>query len=89
MDVLARYGGEDFGLILPGCRPEAATGIVDRLRALTPEGGTTSAGVAGWDGTEAADALAARTDRALYAAKRGGRDRTVLATPVVGAVRAA
>jgi diguanylate cyclase (GGDEF)-like protein len=89
MDVLARYGGEEFGLILPGCRPEAATGIVDRLRALTPEGETTSAGVAGWNGTETADALVARTDRALYAAKRSGRDRTVLATPVAGVVRAA
>jgi len=89
MDVIARYGGEEFGLILPGCPPELAAGIVDRLRGLTPEGETTSAGVACWDGTETADALVARTDRALYEAKRGGRDRTVLASPVVGVVRAA
>ena len=79
IDVLARYGGEEFGLILPGCRPDIAVGIVDRLRELTPEGETSSAGVAGWDGVETADALVARTDRALYAAKHGGRDRTVLA----------
>jgi diguanylate cyclase (GGDEF)-like protein len=79
IDVLARYGGEEFGLILPGCRPDVAVGIVDRLRELTPEGETSSAGVAAWDGVETADALVARTDRALYAAKRGGRDRTVLA----------
>ena len=89
MDVIARYGGEEFGLILPGCAPELAAGIVDRLRGLTPEGETTSAGVACWDGTETADALVARTDRALYEAKRAGRDRTVLASPVVGVVRAA
>jgi diguanylate cyclase (GGDEF)-like protein len=84
VDVLARYGGEEFGLILPGCRPEIAVGIVDRLRELTPEGETSSAGVAGWDGTETVDALVARTDRALYAAKRGGRDRTVLAEAEAG-----
>jgi diguanylate cyclase (GGDEF)-like protein len=89
IDVLARYGGEEFGLILPGCAPDVAAGIVDRLRALTPGGETTSAGVAAWDGTEGADALVARADRALYEAKRGGRDRTVLAGPVVGAARAA
>jgi diguanylate cyclase (GGDEF)-like protein len=79
VDVLARYGGEEFGLILPGCGLDVAVGIVDRLRELTPEGETSSAGIAGWDGSETADALVARTDRALYAAKRAGRDRTVLA----------
>ena len=89
MDVMARYGGEEFGLILPGCPPDLAAGIVDRLRGLTPEGETTSAGVACWDGTETADALVARTDRALYEAKRAGRDRTVLASPVADVVRAA
>ena len=89
MDIIARYGGEEFGLILPGCPPDLAAGIVDRLRGLTPEGETTSAGVACWDGTETADALVARTDRALYEAKRAGRDRTVLASPVVGVARAA
>jgi len=78
-DVPGRYGGEEFGLILPGCDLDVAVGIVDRLRELTPEGETSSAGVAGWDGTETADALVARADRALYAAKHGGRDRTVLA----------
>jgi diguanylate cyclase (GGDEF)-like protein len=89
VDVLARYGGEEFGVILPGCRPEVAVAIVDRLRALTPYGETTSAGVAGWDGTESAAALVARADRALYVAKRAGRDRTVPAAGAGPTVRAA
>jgi diguanylate cyclase (GGDEF)-like protein len=79
IDVLARYGGEEFGLILPGCSVPEGAAIVDRLREMTPLGETSSAGVAAWDGAESADALVARTDRALYAAKRSGRDRTVVA----------
>jgi diguanylate cyclase (GGDEF)-like protein len=90
-DVVARLGGEEFGVILPGCRPDEAAAIVDRLRALTPGGETSSAGIAGWDGAESADALVARADRALYRAKRGGRDRAVVAsdaTPLSGAAPA-
>jgi len=79
IDVLARYGGEEFGLVMPACGAHDAVVIVDRLRALTPSGQTSSAGVAEWDGVESAEALIARADRALYAAKRSGRDRTVLA----------
>jgi diguanylate cyclase (GGDEF)-like protein len=79
IDVLARYGGEEFGLILPGCSTSEGAAIVDRLRVLTPLGETSSAGVAAWDGAESADALVARTDRALYAAKRSGRNATVVA----------
>jgi len=86
IDVLARYGGEEFGLILPGCTASEGAAIVDRLRELTPLGETSSAGVAAWDGLEGAYALVARADHALYAAKRSGRDRTVVAeTPALAA----
>ena len=47
--------------------------------ALTPEGASSSAGVALWDGSETDAELVARADAALYEAKRGGRDRVVSA----------
>ena len=51
--------------------------MLERLRAVTPQGQTFSAGLAGWDGREASDQLVARADRALYAAKASGRDRVI------------
>jgi diguanylate cyclase (GGDEF)-like protein len=79
-DVLARYGGEEFAILLAGCSAESALEIVERVRLATVGRQTVSIGVATWDGDEDADALVDRADRALYVAKRGGRDRTVLAS---------
>ncbi|HKT01957.1 MAG TPA: GGDEF domain-containing protein [Rugosimonospora sp.] len=81
VDVLARYGGEEFIALLPGCPAPAATEVLERLRAATPDGQTISAGIATWDGRETADQLVARADAALYQAKSGGRDRSVVAQP--------
>ncbi|MEA2290545.1 MAG: hypothetical protein QOD55_2542 [Solirubrobacteraceae bacterium] len=78
-DVLAPYGGEEFGLILAGCAPDEAVLIVERVRAATPGAQTCSAGVAGWDGAETGEELIARADAALYAAKAAGRDRSTVA----------
>ena len=74
-DILARYGGEEFALALPGTNLDHATQMLQRLRDLLPEGQTCSAGVCRWDGSESAEALTARADTALYAAKEAGRDR--------------
>ncbi len=78
-DVIARFGGDEFSLVLPGCGIEDALMLIERLRSVTPLGQTVSAGVAGWDGLEPAATLVARADRALYESKRSGRDCTAAA----------
>ena len=78
-EVLARVGGEEFALLLPDHDAEATRVRVLELLASTPGGQTFSAGVATWQpGTDPAVAVAA-ADRALYNAKRGGRNRVCLA----------
>ena len=78
-DTLARYGGEEFALALPGCELADANLLIERLRASTPAGQTCSVGLVIWDGSETAEALFERADKALYVAKRQGRDRIVIA----------
>ena len=73
-DRLARYGGEEFAVLLPDCNLNAAMEIAERLRTAQPEA-TCSIGVADWDRREDVGQLTARADRALYAAKAGGRDQ--------------
>jgi diguanylate cyclase (GGDEF)-like protein len=77
-DILARYGGEEFAVALPGTNLEHAQQMLERLRESLPEDQTCSAGVCQWDGEESAEALTARADTLLYAAKAAGRDRVVL-----------
>ncbi|WP_421117936.1 GGDEF domain-containing protein [Aquihabitans daechungensis] len=82
-DLLARWGGEEFALLLPATGPDAAAGILERLQAVTPEGQTFSAGYAveqfrpGFDLD--LDSLMQEADRAMYAAKAAGRARAVRA----------
>jgi diguanylate cyclase (GGDEF)-like protein len=82
MGVAARYGGEEFALLLPHTTLEGARVVAQRLLVAArsvpfgPTGTlTVSLGVAEWRAPEASDALVARTDAALYEAKRSGRDR--------------
>jgi diguanylate cyclase (GGDEF)-like protein len=77
-DVLARLGGDEFGLLLGDCDEQGALTLVERLRADMPGEHTCSAGVAAWRPGETADALLARADSALYAAKAAGRDRAAV-----------
>lgn len=79
-DLVARLGGEEFGLLLTASVALDAARVVERMRPLVPGGETFSAGIAEWDGSESATELVARADEALYAAKTAGRDRLQLAS---------
>ena len=86
MDVLARFGGEEFVVLLPDTTLEGAEVVAQRLCQLLASqavevGGqavryTISAGIATMDADVSDfDALMQRADEALYAAKAGGRNR--------------
>jgi diguanylate cyclase (GGDEF)-like protein len=72
-DLLARIGGDEFALLLPGCTLSGAHAVASRVRAATPGIGC-SVGVAEWDGAESSHALHRRADGELYAAKRAHAD---------------
>jgi GGDEF domain-containing protein len=65
-------------LLMADCPAEAGMAVLARVRAATPQGSSCSAGLAVWDETETAFELIERADAALYAAKRGGGDQTVI-----------
>jgi diguanylate cyclase (GGDEF)-like protein len=84
-DVIGRYGGEEFIILLPDTSPAGAVSAVEKIRhrfeALQfdadqrPFSVTLSAGVAGNGRRMAVEALINAADRALYKAKRNGRNR--------------
>jgi diguanylate cyclase (GGDEF)-like protein len=80
-DLIARYGGEEFSVLLSATSMGQAREVIETLRESVPRDETTSAGIAEWDRSESGTELVARADRALYEAKRTGRDRAV-ADPV-------
>lgn len=89
-DIVTRYGGEEFALILPRTAPSAALMLADRIRDRIEQhvfvvGGSTvrltmSFGVAGFQEAVSAtpDELIAAADHGLYQAKSLGRNRVVL-----------
>jgi diguanylate cyclase (GGDEF)-like protein len=81
MDVLARYGGDEFAVLLPSCALSEAQEVLDRMRVSTPLGLGCSIGLTSWHDGEAAEDLIARADTALYASKRSGRNRTTALEP--------
>ncbi len=86
-DFLARYGGDEFGILLPDCPPDFAETVLERIRSGTPSPCSCSAGVAHWNGAETAEALLVRADSALYAAKRSGHTHAVADGPADAVAR--
>ena len=89
-DLAARYGGEELMAVLPGTSLDACTEAAERIRYRIGEARltrrttgeeitsvTVSIGVAQFRMAESAEGLIERCDRALYQAKRAGRNRTV------------
>ncbi|WP_446742458.1 sensor domain-containing diguanylate cyclase [Silvibacterium acidisoli] len=86
-DVLGRIGGEEFGVLLPDTDIQGAYETAERLRtgiAAAPLcfnpllNVTASFGVCSWQPTYTADEWLAGADKALYEAKRTGRNRSCL-----------
>lgn len=89
-EVVGRYGGEEFLIVMPGTPKDVGMRVAERIRAMIegtdfehtagqPGGRVTiSGGVATWpiDG-EDVDGLLRHADAALYEAKRGGRNRVM------------
>jgi diguanylate cyclase (GGDEF)-like protein len=92
VDLVARFGGEEFVVLLPGLTLETATQVAERLRksavTATPESPgernlTASFGVTEAVLGEPASQVLSRADTALYRAKSLGRDRVEVEVPAV------
>ncbi|HSV04665.1 MAG TPA: GGDEF domain-containing protein [Phenylobacterium sp.] len=94
----ARYGGEEFALVFPGEGARAALAVLEEIRAEVSSrvlkrrstnedlgAVTISAGLAERRPGETPASLIERADAALYASKRGGRNRTSAADPIAAA----
>jgi diguanylate cyclase (GGDEF)-like protein len=84
-DVVGRYGGEEFVLLLQGADQFSGARLVERIRGAIASIDwsdlgpglkvSVSCGLAGVRPTDTMNAVLSRADKALYAAKHGGRDQ--------------
>lgn len=83
-DTVARVGGDEFGVLLTEvASAQEVAAIADRLRQHVARGDIScSIGAVIGDGRSSTEALTSAADHALYQAKRGGRDRCVIAADV-------
>ena len=101
-DLAARYGGEELMAVLPGASLEVCADVAERFRRRISEARltrratgeeissvTVSVGVAQFRLAESAEVMIERCDRALYKAKRSGRNRTITESDLEGKIAAA
>jgi diguanylate cyclase (GGDEF)-like protein len=91
-DLVARFGGEEFAVLLPQATPEEAAQTAEKLRAAVQDmrfsvqgrvvNVTVSIGVAAHEGLNTPEAFIGAADAALYAAKGGGRNQVRVARQV-------
>jgi len=95
-DIVARWGGEEFVLVLPSTSLEAGALAAERVRGLLASAEITdstgeripvsaSFGVASYVAEETLEQVIDRADRAMYRAKSAGRNRVVCDTPAAAA----
>jgi diguanylate cyclase (GGDEF)-like protein len=87
-DLACRHGGEEFAVLFPEADAEAARAVAERVRAALAKKSfeiegrtfavTVSAGIADASSAPGREELMHRADKALYAAKEGGRNRVVV-----------
>jgi two-component system cell cycle response regulator len=91
-DVVARFGGEEFAVLVTGEVPDDLPAVAERVRERIAGGPvlvdgrtaiavTVSVGAATLPGSASTEELLIAADAALYAAKRGGRNRVVMSDP--------
>jgi len=87
-DFIARFGGEEFVCLLCGAKGREALKVAEEMRRSVEENGfhshgkpvpvTISCGIATFSGEDSRDGVFARADKALYEAKRAGKNRCAL-----------
>ena len=101
-DLAARFGGEELMAVLPGANLDVCADVAERFRRRIAEARltrratgeeissvTVSIGVAQFRLAESAEVMIERCDRALYQAKRSGRNRTITESDLEGTIAAA
>tara|TARA_R110002020_G_scaffold189446_2_gene388450 strand:- start:41415 stop:42728 length:1314 start_codon:yes stop_codon:yes gene_type:complete len=93
-DIVSRYGGEEFLVVLTGTTASDAFAVAERIRKsvesfrlrtlgdVPASRVTISIGLALWQGDDTPEMLIKRADEALYDAKHRGKNQTVVAAPV-------